>query len=335
MCARLRLARLQGGYKQRVFADRLGLSSERLKNIEIARTKLTYCVAARACELLDLNQRWLATGELPRRPFFRVANEMEILIPSQIPFSFVYDKLLHELVMEEWRTLSEIEQLPIPELESLAIVADQVGLGASRLTARRYLIENTFQRLLNLHAQNFPVDLFDEFFRDLELFLREFENRHSNTIKAFIDAGKKDPRAELEEKEIWQYVATKLELKFDGGLHPLQSPRITPYIPRDSLKIPSCSAEDRKNMLSENTSKRIFVGDEQNPPPTMSKKSVRQRLFSALESTSLTQSQFAEKFGLNRRSLENWLYREREPRGLYRERIENILSEIEGAKVGK
>lgn len=76
-------------------------------------------------------------------------------------------------------------------------------------------------------------------------------------------------------------------------------------------------------------------GRNENSSNTMQKIAISQRIKSAREKLGLSQGQAAEKWNLRLQTLQQWEHGRREPRGLYRERIETILSEIEGAKAGK
>lgn len=305
---RFRQIRLDAGMKQWPFALRLLIPEARLKSYEAARAPIRYELAAKACMLFDVNQVWLARGDEGYRhlPFFRVHARLEKYLPARALFSEVFEKVLHPEITSALLRACDVNKCNFEELSPEALRA--ISLGSPDFTYKRNILETVIFPVLKMYADQIPAGLYQTFFDHLTDSLDEFKAKNEGAI---LEARGKEVReasfVEIDEAEYCERIKKALGGKASKAINP----------------------------LTEHTSKRSVSADETNPPPTMSKKSIRQRLFSALESTRLTQGQFAEKFGLNRRSLENWLYREREPRGLYRERIETILSEIEGAKAGK
>ena len=70
VCERLAERRRASGLTQDEFAESVLLTRAQLANIESMRVPLRFWPGWRACAKLNINQRWLATGELPSRPFF-------------------------------------------------------------------------------------------------------------------------------------------------------------------------------------------------------------------------------------------------------------------------
>lgn len=107
----------------------------------------------------------------------------------------------------------------------------------------------------------------------------------------------------------------------------LEELRATPFVAAD------LEAEQKRLTYSD----AVTYGGErnENSSNTMQKIAISQRIKSAREKLGLSQGQAAEKWNLRLQTLQQWEHGRREPRGLYRERIETILSEIEGAKAGK
>ncbi|HEY5705335.1 MAG TPA: helix-turn-helix transcriptional regulator [Terrimicrobiaceae bacterium] len=88
-------------------------------------------------------------------------------------------------------------------------------------------------------------------------------------------------------------------------------------------------AFEEQMRLTRTTVSRSVAANESTPHSQMPKRTYAQRIASALKSAGLTQAQASEKWGINRRTLEDWKQGRSEPHGLYRERIEQILSAIE------
>ena len=61
--ARVREFRDYVKWKQRDFAERLGLTRNQLTGIEAGRTRLKYSTGYRLCDLFDVNDHWLFTGK--------------------------------------------------------------------------------------------------------------------------------------------------------------------------------------------------------------------------------------------------------------------------------
>jgi transcriptional regulator with XRE-family HTH domain len=126
ICARFRKVRQDHRFKQEEFADMLTISVARLKSYEYARAPIKYHLAKWICENMDVNQRWLATGELPATGAFEISPAFAMFIPDRLNFSFVYDRLLRGLLGEELKAVDthlsgkthvrprDCIQLPVP-----------------------------------------------------------------------------------------------------------------------------------------------------------------------------------------------------------------------------
>ena len=105
ICARFRKVRLDHRFKQEEFADILTISVFRLKSYEYARAPIKYSLAKWLCENMDVNQRWLATGELPATGAFEIPPSQAMFIPGRLNFSFVYDRVLRGLLDDELKAI--------------------------------------------------------------------------------------------------------------------------------------------------------------------------------------------------------------------------------------
>jgi transcriptional regulator with XRE-family HTH domain len=95
ICKRLAEARYLRRLTQSELADLAQIRRERLASYEQARAPLRYDVALRLCQALDINQRWLATGNgvyCPAVPI-RLGNRGSLLKYKAL-FSEVYDEVL-------------------------------------------------------------------------------------------------------------------------------------------------------------------------------------------------------------------------------------------------
>lgn len=92
---RLREARDLALAKRTALALKIGVSSDQLSSYEHGRVPLPWLVGSDICELLDINQRWLATGEGSPRHFFPLSplEGADIQTLMRAPFSDIYDRV--------------------------------------------------------------------------------------------------------------------------------------------------------------------------------------------------------------------------------------------------
>lgn len=237
ICLRFRQVRVDAGMKQAPFAARLDIPLSRLKNYELARSPIRYKLASKLGEEFNINQRWLALGLPPRRPYFDIANETARLIPERLLFSMVYGQLLDSLLMEELKTLSEIEGVPIENLEQYIVMMPQVGLGASTRTLRRHVSEHHLAKHLRLTANRIPIELFEVLSSRLDEFLSRFEEQHSVEIQTFLAESKSNPLSEFEEDKIRLFVSKKLGISLEKLPLPITSQAIVKLPGGDSATV--------------------------------------------------------------------------------------------------
>jgi DNA-binding transcriptional regulator YiaG len=91
ICARVREVREGEQMSMPVFAKALGITRQRLGSYEYGRAPLRYSLGKRIGELFDINQRWLATGQPPKRYYIDPHTILEGGIPSRALFSEGYD----------------------------------------------------------------------------------------------------------------------------------------------------------------------------------------------------------------------------------------------------
>ncbi len=93
---RLRAVRLEEDFSVAELARETGITYASLNGYEHGRAPLTFAAGMKICRRLDINERWLATGEEPRRPYV----SLEALgVPTlgernKEPFTSVFQKFL-------------------------------------------------------------------------------------------------------------------------------------------------------------------------------------------------------------------------------------------------
>ena len=96
VCGRLADRRRASRMTQDEFAAAILLTRAQLTNIESMRVPLRFWPGWRACKKLNINQRWLSTGELPSSPFFDLdLKEHQLNIAETALFSVVCRGRLH------------------------------------------------------------------------------------------------------------------------------------------------------------------------------------------------------------------------------------------------
>ncbi|HLX70763.1 MAG TPA: helix-turn-helix transcriptional regulator, partial [Verrucomicrobiae bacterium] len=107
ICHRFRQVRIEQGLDQRELAERLEISRSRIASYEYAKAPLRYGIANKFCTLFHVNQRWLATGELPPLPYFPIAEALATKIDDRALFSGVFHNLLDVHLAESEAELRE------------------------------------------------------------------------------------------------------------------------------------------------------------------------------------------------------------------------------------
>jgi len=100
-----------------------------------------------------------------------------------------------------------------------------------------------------------------------------------------------------------------------------------------SLEPVSLFGTTAKKDLHKDTACRSYEVVYENNPETMHTEidtTFAQRLLSARKKSGLTQSEAAKKWGISIGALRDWEQDRRKPTGLYKDRLEKILSDSEG-----
>jgi len=113
ICHRLELARKATGKSRFLFAALLGIPVARLQSYERGAVKVPYNVALNFLRTVNVSQRWLATGELPYRPFVQLSPQFDTAIEPRTPFSQAYCSL-KKSVDAHLATLADLGDPPPP-----------------------------------------------------------------------------------------------------------------------------------------------------------------------------------------------------------------------------
>jgi transcriptional regulator with XRE-family HTH domain len=98
---RLKNERIEEGFSVAELAKESGVSAPSLKHYEHGLAPISLDAGLKICRRLDLNQRWLATGKEPKRPFIPVEELTPTIQPDKrISFLDAYREL--ELSVARW-----------------------------------------------------------------------------------------------------------------------------------------------------------------------------------------------------------------------------------------
>lgn len=125
ICSRLRQAREESGLSRVVLAQKTRIDSSKLTSYEYARTPVPYAVVKQLGEILDVNQRWLATGVLPKKSYIVVSEALEAALPPKALFSFAYDNLLADELDEIHRDAAKRQGVEEKNVDPMVLDAYQ------------------------------------------------------------------------------------------------------------------------------------------------------------------------------------------------------------------
>lgn len=314
ICARFRQVRLDEGMKQGPFAERLEIPLTRLKSYEMARAPIRYSLAVKLGEGFDINQHWLSSGLFTKRPYFRPDPTLQECIDQRQLFSRVFDLVICEHIYES------LIRYTSPNLTESFLGADALPFGGSSMFVRKRGLEYLEQRLAKASRElpNIP-------FHELQLEVEKLIGKHLGENQKVRDeyiSGQK--RRDVELKARYEaFVRDRLArgLVFPPGLSIEQ-------IRKEGVS-PIRGPKSENYFLTHDESLTYSAERNENHPRSMQKNIISQRIKKARESLGLSQSQAAEKWNIRLQTIQQWEHGRREPRGLYRERIEKILAEIE------
>jgi DNA-binding transcriptional regulator YiaG len=171
-----------------------------------------------------------------------------------------------------------------------------------------------------------PKELWSTLLKEHGTFIKDFEKRRR---KAMDDFCASDPFALHKEHEAIarKVIAERLNLDF-GKLSRISMLSKRGATPRSS------GGESRHphptNTLTGDTYMRKSAGDENRVSHMQTEKHFPTRLAKALNKAGLTVAAAAEKWGINRRTIEGWKQGRSKPRGINLRFVEEALASIEG-----
>lgn len=164
----------------------LSISLDQLKSIEHARTALRADIGSTICERFSINQRWLATGQLPQKPFISAFAGYFTSVPHGTTYAFAYDDLLETAMDAYFAALKALQDGSgsVKDLgKVLSSTVRQESKFASLEAFRDFVFENHLVRLLSVSAGRLPAKLFPLLYEELDTFLEAFEEKHRLEIR--------------------------------------------------------------------------------------------------------------------------------------------------------
>lgn len=309
ICERLRAARVECGLPLAYVAQKTECSLAALKTYEYARVPVRYGFAKRFCAALNINQGWLASGEAPMKLCVKIPSEIEKHIPENLLFSEVYTRILRDFVLTHLKSLGALaDEFSIKGLSEF-FETESCGFGSGWLSRRDRCLERLAAEIGNV-AYRVPPYLLEEFSKGAGEFLDDFEEKHR---EALLEWEKMSPGYLKEEEDHFK--------------------RFVDYRLGRSLEPVSLFGTTAKKDLHKDTACRSYEVVYENNPETMHTEidtTFAQRLLSARKKSGLTQSEAAKKWGISIGALRDWEQDRRKPTGLYKDRLEKILSDSEG-----
>jgi len=304
ICLRLAQVRRHHGLHQKAFAERLEVPLERLRSYEYAKAPIRYGLAERLCREFEISQRWLATGKGNEYRYFPIHENTAQFIPPKLLFSLVYDRLLEAFVSEKESTLASRRAENLTGIKIGYTTAQATGEAVTQQAANDITAFTA-----TLRPSKGP-----QFLRALDAFLYEFKKEHQADVGPAFQL----PPGIEEWKSIQEKVAANLLIK-----------------PREATNSPLVQKmidwfdQQGKHALTGNTASSISLLPYENPKTSMQNITLAQRIKDARKTENLSQTAAAEKWEIGLGTLRDWEQGRAQPRGLYRDRIEDILGKIE------
>lgn len=170
--ARLRAARVGSGIHLAAFARKIRVNVGTLASYEHGRNPVPYLIAAKIAEITNTCERWLATGKLPKQPFFGVKERVEKelfpeLFPDRKLFSEIYDIVLSDEFEIRFERVAKRKECTIAELTYLDFPGKMPLFSTSADVSRFWLQSQleragTFAGLLTMDVLNKYLERFSK-----------------------------------------------------------------------------------------------------------------------------------------------------------------------------
>lgn len=184
ICGRVGEARGILKWSQPSLAAELGITQNQLAGIEYGRVPLRYRVGDQICDLADLNQRWLATGEPTRYRYFKVFPESAAIIDGNALFSFAYDRHLRADIEGFWRVATK--RLGRPPEDGDFEASDWLLEGCVIGEPKGRVIERDLVRFLMMEFRRLPFDLQTKLVGNIAAELESFRKSHRAEIEKHL-----------------------------------------------------------------------------------------------------------------------------------------------------
>lgn len=186
ICERVREVRIFLKWDQPAFAKELDVSRERLASYEYARAPVRYWLARKLCMCFGINQRWLALGKLPMRPYIDLDQSLDGGIHPRMLFSAAFDDVIGQPVERQLKLVEEVYGAPADSLDD-AIFVNLPATGMMSGKALGYALSHVIQTDL----VRLPQHLKEEYFNELRKVGARFLKENSAEIKNYLrDQGK-------------------------------------------------------------------------------------------------------------------------------------------------
>jgi len=184
ICQRLRDVRIAVRLQQAEFAKKLGISRVKLASHEYAKAPIRYELGKQFCYRFNVNQRWFATGKLPKSPYFDISPNLEFQITPRALFSGAFDKVLADQIENRGAELARLvgkDALLAGEFEE--VVMDNLHLvGEFPSRAMAFYVTKLILTKLNW----LPGPLQVEYGNALLAAEKRFHKKHWKQIKALV-----------------------------------------------------------------------------------------------------------------------------------------------------
>jgi len=187
------------GLTQKACADLTGIRRSTLARFEAEITPIGYDEAKRFCFLLDINQRWLATGLSPHSPYFDVSPNLEFSIKPNSLFSKAFDTVLAGPIQDYSTTLMGLigEKAFLAHNYDNAVFNNLQRVGEDPATAVRFYVSKG----LSIRMQSMPERFKSPFASALAAAQDKFLTEHGGEIKKELRERQKRSTAERAELE--------------------------------------------------------------------------------------------------------------------------------------
>lgn len=182
--------------EQSEFAQRLRITRSRLSSYEYAKAPIKYKLGKEVCYRFGVSQKWLATGDQPKGPYFDLSPNLEFQILPKSLFSAAFDTFLRKHIEEREGELKELYgkevflmgDTPGEALDNFHLVGDNPAKAAAFYVRKAVL----------LRLQWLPPDLQIEYANSIIEADAKFQKKFGRRIATLLPPAR---RKEAEDSE--------------------------------------------------------------------------------------------------------------------------------------